>query len=587
MIRKQKKLMVLLAALSLVPVSFSPLSESVLAVQQTGQVQRQPMLALGVSLNQQQVQETIQLLGASDVAPQNTLYVDGDLINRYLNFEVDRSVEVYSSAYIQPQPEGSGVQIQIVTPQNITQVSPTTYQNAAITAGTKNAIIKIATITPVTGEGALTGLYALLEKQGVSVNQKDVQVAQNEITVVNTVKEESGLSDEQVNKIVAEIKKEVANQAQHNQEINSTEIVNQVINQVTINGDGNVTISNETKQELEQYAVEFSQTEAAKDKDTLEQLDQSFKADWSSILANEESQMTVEEIQNRQKADFSDESQYHPIIPALYQAFDQSVAAGERVDAIYAHTFIVEKMQPELSEASRTALNELRHLMYQYTATFEDQLRQEAQAQGVELASIKDQWLAKLNAAQAARSSDTNLAELIQLTANATGFAPEVYTYSDFTQEGKIISFTISEDSPLKNTVLGHYQYDLEAGVLSRWDEVTATTAPIAMAYDFSAVYGVGVENLYQGQAIDPAYMLPGYQPVETTTSGEESEQTSLETSPETSVESVEEEGMDPQPEEAPQLPASETPVQDHSQETRSQGPIEGTVEPPVEEAAQ
>ncbi|MBG9986659.1 DUF1002 domain-containing protein [Facklamia sp. DSM 111018] len=544
--KKRQLLLVALAALAITPVALPVGSTSVYAIQEADQTQGKQMLALGGSLSAQQSQQTISLLGAGSVTPENTIYVDGDMINRYLNDGSNASTSVYSSAYIQPQAQGSGVRVEIVTPENITAVSTTTYQNAAITAGAKDALVRIGTVTPVTGEGALTGLYALLEEQGVAINQQDVQTAQKEITVVNNVKDDTGLTDDQVNIIIAEIKKEVAVQSQNNGQINTTEIVNTVVNNVTnnttINGDGNVvdnsnetniTISNETKQELEQYADEFAQTDAASNEETVQQLDASMEdKDWSAVLPGLEATMSLEDILAQGPADFSDSDKFHPIIPAMFDAFYAKAEEGTRIDDLYAHTFILEKMQPELSTESRAALDQLRELMFQYTtATSENP------------DTIRDQWVQKLQAANSLRTSDPVLAEIVQLTANATGYAPEVYTYMEFEQEGKVISFTVAEDSPEKLTVLARYQYDLETQTLSEVDEISMEPAPMATdTFDFASVYGVAVENLYVPSVeILPDYTIPGYVPEETTeeeTSNEEStvdESTMEETTQETS----------------------------------------------------
>ena len=175
----------LAAAIVINPIALNPMPlNQVMAVQQNEQ---QELVALGASLDPASAQQTLALLGAQQVPQSNILYVNGDMINRYLQDGSNASTQVLSSAYIQQMPEGYGVQVQIVTPQNITVVRPLTYQNAAITAGARNVNIRIATVAPVTGEGALTGVYALLEQQGQAVNTHDVQVAQSEINLVNQI----------------------------------------------------------------------------------------------------------------------------------------------------------------------------------------------------------------------------------------------------------------------------------------------------------------------------------------------------------------------------------------------------------------
>ncbi|MCR8969325.1 DUF1002 domain-containing protein [Facklamia sp. 7083-14-GEN3] len=574
--KKQKVLLLALAALTALPASMPLISQSALAVEQAGQTLQQEKLALGATLNSQQAQQTIQLLGASSVTAENTIYVDGVMIDRYLNIGSDASTDVYSSVYIKPQAAGTGIKVQIVTPENITDVSATTYQNAAITAGAQNTLLKIGSFLPVTGEGALTGLYALLESQGVVVKQHDMQTAQNEISVVSNVKTETGLTDSQVNVIIAEIKKEVASQVQNNGQANSTEIVNTVINNVInnteVNGDGNVvdnsvatdvTISDETKQELEQYANDFAQTDAAANKDTVGQLDASIEdKKWGDILAQLQPSMTIDQIKEVETPDFSDTEKYHEILPALYNRFKEAVEQGIRVDDIYAHTFVLEAIQPDLTVETKAELDNLRELLYQYTATFEGDLKEAAENEGFEFQPIKDQWMAKLQEVENLESSDVALAEIIQLVANATGFAPQVYTYTDIEQDDKVISLSVAEDSPTKMSTLARFEYDLETGVISEVDPVSMEAVPLSQdTYDFNAVYGVNVENNYLANEVPVDYMIPGYTPVEST-----EEETTLEEMVEEPVGSVE--TQTPEEEPAEDVLEEEAPSEKNMDET-------------------
>ena len=107
--------------------------------------------------------------------------------------------------------EGSGVQVEIVTPTKITKVSSTTYQNAAITSGVSDVLIRIASVNEVSGEGALAGVYALLDKVGFSVDKKTIKTSQDEIGLIDKIKEEqipvvfhTELSNEQMTDSICE-----------------------------------------------------------------------------------------------------------------------------------------------------------------------------------------------------------------------------------------------------------------------------------------------------------------------------------------------------------------------------------------------
>lgn len=183
----------------------------------------------GADLNQKQLDETKGLLGVdNDVT---TYKVDYNDVIRYTGTEYDF---IHSSAYIQPKTFGRGVDVEIETPENITRITREQYMNAAITAGIQDATIKIAAIDPVTGEGALTGIYKAYEAQGNTLNQKDIQHAHQEMNDLANISEanaqKEGYSDEALNQAIADMKSQIAEAKQNNQQINQTTVTN-IVNQ--------------------------------------------------------------------------------------------------------------------------------------------------------------------------------------------------------------------------------------------------------------------------------------------------------------------------------------------------------------------
>lgn len=166
-------------------------------------------VSLGGSLDQNGINYTLQLLNARDVPLVDHIRVDGPMINHYLRDGSNAQTDVYSSAIIEPRQPGYGVQVQIVTPQTILNVSAATYQNAAITSGARDVLIKIASAYPVTGEGALTGVYAIYEANGNQLNQTNIDVAQKEITLPGQIKERVRLNDAQINEMLTNIKSDI------------------------------------------------------------------------------------------------------------------------------------------------------------------------------------------------------------------------------------------------------------------------------------------------------------------------------------------------------------------------------------------
>lgn len=183
----------------------------------------------GADLNQKQLDETKDLLGVdNDVT---TYKVDYNDVIRYTGTEYDF---IHSSAYIQPKTFGRGVDVEIETPENITRITREQYMNAAVTAGIQDATIKIAAIDPVTGEGALTGIYKAYEAQGNTLNQKDIQHAHQEMNDLANISEanaqKEGYSDEALNQAIADMKSQIAEAKQNNQQINQTTVTN-IVNQ--------------------------------------------------------------------------------------------------------------------------------------------------------------------------------------------------------------------------------------------------------------------------------------------------------------------------------------------------------------------
>lgn len=281
---KKRKMMLALALTTVAfsPVAFNTLENLPIEVVQAQQEESQARVALGTSLDQAAIQQTLSLLGATDLPESNILTVDGNMINSYLNDGSTTDTIVYSSAIIEPREAGYGVQVQIMTPENILSVASQTYQNAAITAGAKDVLIKISSPNPVTGEGALTGIYAIYEATGQQLSQQDISVAQKEIEVINKVQEETELTEAQINQLQINIKQAISSAFQENAELTEEEII-EMINQkiAEFEAENGVELSQNIHDELSALAVEYSQTDTAKNEDTVEQIEASTGSGWT------------------------------------------------------------------------------------------------------------------------------------------------------------------------------------------------------------------------------------------------------------------------------------------------------------------
>lgn len=278
-------------------------------------------LSLGKTLSLEQSSQTQRTLGADNA--DQVIIVDGKIINDYLNDGSNINTPVYSSAYIEQREPGFGVQVQILTPQNILVVKPATYQNAAITSGAKDVLIRVASPVPVTGEGALTGVYALLKEIGVPITQQDINVAEKEVTLINIVKDSNELTESLTNQLITDIKREVikelAQQADTPNKIDIEKLVVNIINYYDID------INQNTINQLTEIANNFSTTEAAKNEDTIKQLDKSVKIDknrpyavdlqqygdliqFGNVMKGDPSTLTIDLIQKTLTTEYDDSS---------------------------------------------------------------------------------------------------------------------------------------------------------------------------------------------------------------------------------------------------------------------------------------
>lgn len=518
-----------------------------------GQTQGRSSVSLGGSLNGQQAQETLQLLGAGHVAGDAILYVDGEMVNRYLNDGSDANTIVYSSAYIQEMSPGYGVQVDIVTPDTIQAVSATTYQNVAITAGISNAQVRIASAAPVTGEGALAGVYALMEAAGHQVRLQDVHTAQKEIEVVKQIQEGTQASSLSVNQMLAALKIYI-NDLMIQQGQVSDEDLRQAVQAVAqdygLVDEILLTI-------LRDYAQQFSQTEAAQSQETAAQIQQSIFVPWEDLLREAEAPQSVEDLLAKGVPDFTGEA-YHPAIQALADRLIEVIQAGEYPELIYSHTFILEEMLDNPSSDERNALNTIRMMAYEYMANLDENP-----------GYTKDRLLSQLERHDQLVLEDPILFEIIQQISLANGLAPEVYDYSyDIFQEGTLISSRLYSDRESHLSSMGGWAYDLISGqVLEEAFDQPGVYQPVSASFSFQEFYGVPVENTYQGAAIPGDYSLPGYEPQdELEADGEESSE-SLEVQ-----DNLSEEGQED--------------MADQGQPTEEAAPEEELVEP-VEEAPQ
>lgn len=193
----------------------------------------EPVFIKGADLEGQDLQQTENDLGVDD--NYETYNVNVNDVSNYIPNSSNLSY-IYSSATIEHKKWGKGVDVKIDTPDNITKVTSEQYQNAAITAGIKNAEIHIASVEPVTGEGALAGIYKAYEEKGNDLNNEDIQNSNQEMNDLGRISEENkgkdGYSDEALNASIADIKEQLADIKQNQDKQITQQQVEDTVNKV-------------------------------------------------------------------------------------------------------------------------------------------------------------------------------------------------------------------------------------------------------------------------------------------------------------------------------------------------------------------
>lgn len=179
--------------------------------------------------NDQNLQaQTAQVLGVEDSDKISYVYREDSI--RYLNQDYSNNI-LKSSIRIQQRNEGNGLDLTINESMGrITQITEQMYQNALITSGVTDAVVVIGAAEDVTGESALAGIYKAFEEQGEAISEEYTQNAQQELSIINNITQQNvniqGFSQEQLNKMITEIKINVINEGGNLSEEQIRNIVN-------------------------------------------------------------------------------------------------------------------------------------------------------------------------------------------------------------------------------------------------------------------------------------------------------------------------------------------------------------------------
>lgn len=168
-----------------------------------------PIVVYGANLSDAERESVRKSLEVDKEAEVEEIFVDGSDLIKYIP-DGDSKARMYSSAKITRQDAGKGLVIQIVTEDNITQVTADMYGNAMLTAGIEDAIVEIAAPKKVTGHSALVGIYKAYEVAGVELDTERTDVANDELNLATKFAKDAGIDSDKVSELLTEIKKEIA-----------------------------------------------------------------------------------------------------------------------------------------------------------------------------------------------------------------------------------------------------------------------------------------------------------------------------------------------------------------------------------------
>lgn len=210
-------------------------TENVSALEPVENPWEKPTLIYGGGLNAAEISQTkdiFEMDEAIDIVEEPVL---GEDLVRYLNYDFGDTNSMISSVLV-TESKGlfkSGINVDIATPQNITMITEQQYINAAITAGVNNVDIQVASIRPVTGESALTGVYKALDLNGEQLELDRMEVAQEELETAGDIADEAQLEEEDsrlLDAAMVEIKQELADIKERTGELATRDDIEAIIN---------------------------------------------------------------------------------------------------------------------------------------------------------------------------------------------------------------------------------------------------------------------------------------------------------------------------------------------------------------------
>ncbi|PHE64156.1 hypothetical protein COF68_04730 [Bacillus toyonensis] len=235
----------------------------------------EPVFVKGVSLDATKLTSVKKDLAVKDNF--KTLTMDGNKMVELLG-EGDPSSNIYSSVVVQKTDKGDGVKVDIKTPNNITRITQDQYRNAALTAGLTDVNIEVASSVKATGEGALAGVYYAFKENGVKLDQKDMKLAQDEVSMLGKINEQNkgkdGFTDQQLNVAVADMKQDIAKLDEKQKQQLTKEDVEKIVDEKLKELNLQETVTGKQKDMVVNFMFNFKDSNIANNEEFVKQIGQ-------------------------------------------------------------------------------------------------------------------------------------------------------------------------------------------------------------------------------------------------------------------------------------------------------------------------
>ena len=235
-----------------------------------------PTFAYGETLNENQKDSTMKLLGVKDKGNINSIKVTYKDLVKYIGGDLSNPANMISSVLVTKENEGKGVEVEIKTPENITQITAEQYRNAALTAGVEDATILVGAIRPVTGESALTGVYKAFEANGETLDKERMEVAQDELDTVNEISQENkskeGFNTDKLDEAITDIKSSLGDIKNNQDKQPTLEDIRRVVEESLVKYDLDKVVTQDQMDKLISYFEKYANTDALTSEEVAKQL---------------------------------------------------------------------------------------------------------------------------------------------------------------------------------------------------------------------------------------------------------------------------------------------------------------------------